>query len=214
MLCSGGLDSSILAAEYASRGATVYPLYVACGLRWEDVERRILAEFCASCRLEHLHPPVVLEVPVRDVYGRHWSTDPLLPVPGADTEPDAVHLPGRNLLLLSKAALWCALANVPTLVVAPLAGNPFSDASDPFFIRFEQAARIALSHSLFVLCPVRSVSKSRLIREGTRWPLHLTMSCISPQDELHCGVCNKCQERRDAFLEAGVPDPTRYAMTR
>lgn len=211
VLCSGGLDSCILAAEYAARGCTVFPLYVRCGLRWEDREQRALEEFCAACELEGLQSPITLRFPVEDLYGRHWSTALDLPVPGAGTEPGAVLLPGRNLLLLAKSAVWCSLHNVPGLVVAPLAGNPFPDATDLFFRQFEQTARTGLSRSMFVLCPVRGLAKADLIRVGARWPLHLTMSCINPQDEMHCGVCNKCEERREAFREAGVPDPTQYA---
>lgn len=212
VLCSGGLDSSVVAAEYAALGCEVYPVYVACGLRWETQERRALEEFCAAANITSLHHPVVLDLPVADLYGRHWSTATDEPVPGAQTEAAAVLLPGRNLILLAKAAVWCALHSVPTLVVAPLAGNPFPDATDQFFRLFEQAARTAMGRSLFILCPVRDLEKSEIVRAGARWPLHLTMSCINPQDELHCGVCNKCEERRAAFRAAGVPDPTRYAQ--
>ena len=41
-------------------------------------------------------------------------------------------------------------------------------------------------------------------------PLELTLSCMQPADGRHCGRCSKCRERRDAFLEAGVRDPTPY----
>ena len=41
-------------------------------------------------------------------------------------------------------------------------------------------------------------------------PLELTLSCMQPKDGLHCGQCSKCRERRDAFAEAGVADPTTY----
>jgi 7-cyano-7-deazaguanine synthase len=44
--------------------------------------------------------------------------------------------------------------------------------------------------------------------------LGLTLSCMNPQDggDTHCGRCSKCRERRDAFNEAGVVDPTLYAV--
>jgi 7-cyano-7-deazaguanine synthase len=43
-------------------------------------------------------------------------------------------------------------------------------------------------------------------------PLELTLSCMNPKDDRHCGQCSKCRERRDAFNEAGVADPTTYAV--
>jgi 7-cyano-7-deazaguanine synthase len=43
-------------------------------------------------------------------------------------------------------------------------------------------------------------------------PLELTLSCMNPRGGLHCGMCSKCRERRDAFNEAGIDDPTRYAV--
>jgi len=43
-------------------------------------------------------------------------------------------------------------------------------------------------------------------------PLELTLSCMQPIDGIHCGRCSKCRERREAFSEAGVVDPTRYAV--
>jgi len=42
-------------------------------------------------------------------------------------------------------------------------------------------------------------------------PLEYSLSCMNPRDGLHCGLCSKCRERRDAFDEAGVADPTIYA---
>jgi 7-cyano-7-deazaguanine synthase len=45
-----------------------------------------------------------------------------------------------------------------------------------------------------------------------RVPLELTLSCMNPAPgPIHCGLCSKCRERRDAFLAAAVPDPTTYA---
>jgi 7-cyano-7-deazaguanine synthase len=55
--------------------------------------------------------------------------------------------------------------------------------------------------------------KADVVRLGIELgvPLELTLSCMNPRDGMHCGQCSKCRERRDAFNEVGVADPTKYA---
>jgi 7-cyano-7-deazaguanine synthase len=146
---------------------------------------------------------------VRDLYGDHWSLTGR-GVPGADTPDDAVFLPGRNALLLSKALLWCHLRGVPELWLAPLAGNPFPDATPAFFAAFAAAVNGAVGGGVRVRLPYRGLRKADVLRRGRGLPLGLTFSCIRPTGGRHCGACNKCAERRRAFAEAGLPDPTEY----
>jgi 7-cyano-7-deazaguanine synthase len=40
-------------------------------------------------------------------------------------------------------------------------------------------------------------------------PYEETWSCYEG-GEVHCGLCGTCNERKEAFENAGVPDPTRY----
>jgi 7-cyano-7-deazaguanine synthase len=56
--------------------------------------------------------------------------------------------------------------------------------------------------------------KADVIRRGAALgvPFELTLSCMQPVDGRHCGRCSKCRERRDGFIEAGVHDPTPYAV--
>jgi 7-cyano-7-deazaguanine synthase len=65
-----------------------------------------------------------------------------------------------------------------------------------------------------VAAPFASMEKSEVIRLGIelKVPLELTLSCMNPHEGRHCGQCSKCRERRDAFAEAGVDDPTTYAV--
>ena len=65
----------------------------------------------------------VLDLPLADLYDNHWSIHGKN-VPGPDTPDDAVFLPGRNALLVIKAALWCQNHEIETLALAPLASNP------------------------------------------------------------------------------------------
>jgi 7-cyano-7-deazaguanine synthase in queuosine biosynthesis len=74
-------------------------------------------------------------------------------------------------------------------------------------------------HRIELLAPYRGRDKWELIAAHRDLPLHLTVTCEDPMGmpegelgPLQCGACIKCKERHDAFLQAGVPDPTRYAV--
>ena len=48
VLCSGGLDSTVLLAEELVRAGAALPIHVRAGLAWEDAEARALARLLAS----------------------------------------------------------------------------------------------------------------------------------------------------------------------
>lgn len=212
MLCSGGLDSVVLAADLA-RHARVHPIYVASGLAWETEERamleRALAAFPADAALAPLH---VLDASVRDVYApTHWSLTGT--PPAYDTPDEDVYLVGRNVVLLGKAAVFCALQKVSRIAMGPLAGNPFPDATPEFYAAMAHALSLGLAHPIVIETPYRTWHKEDVIRRGQEIgaPMSLTLSCMNPVDGQHCGACSKCRERHDAFLAAIGGDPTRYA---
>jgi 7-cyano-7-deazaguanine synthase len=209
VLVSGGLDSAILLAESLRTHAAVHPLYVRQGLSWETVELRHLRRFLRAVRGPSLRPLQVLPVPVTDLYGGHWSLTGRN-VPGAEMPDEAVYLPGRNVLLLSKAMLWCHLHDVPAVAVASLASNPFPDATPAFFSAFQKVVNLAVDGHVEILRPYARLHKTAVMARGHGLPLELTFTCLRPIGDRHCGVCNKCAERRRAFADAGMADPTRY----
>ncbi len=210
VLVSGGLDSAILLAEAVRAYPAVYPLYVRTGLHWEPVERGYLDRFLAAVRTPALRPLHVLEQPVADVYGEHWSVSGY-GVPGADTPDEAVFLPGRNVLLLAKPLIWCHRNGVPEVATAPLGSNPFPDATPAFFDGFAALVSTALGGRVGVLRPYAGLHKVDVLCRGRGLPLEHTFSCIRPVRGLHCGACNKCAERAAGFRAAGMNDPTVYA---
>ena len=119
-----------------------------------------------------------------------------------------------NKELLSKAAVFMARAKITRVFIGPLAGNPFPDATDRFFETFAQALSIGLASPIEIEAPFASLHKADVIRLGRELhvPLDLTLSCMQPDAGRHCGRCSKCRERRDAFIESGVEDPTTYAV--
>lgn len=210
VLVSGGLDSAILLGEALRAHAAVHPLYVRNGLYWEPAELRHLRRFLDAVHAPALRPLTVLEMPVADLYGDHWGVTGR-GVPGPDSPDEAVFLPGRNVLLLAKALLWCHGHGVPAVALAPLESNPFPDATPAFFTAFQDVVNQAVGGSVRVLWPYLGLGKAEVMRRGRGLPLGLTFSCIRPVGGRHCGACNKCAERRRAFADAGMIDPTEYS---
>jgi 7-cyano-7-deazaguanine synthase len=212
VLISAGLDSAVLVAAEA-RTSEVHPIYVSAGLAWEAEERRALERLLQHAPFAGRVAPVAeLTFTVRDVYpASHWALrgQP----PAFDTPDEDVYLTGRNVVLLTKAAIYCAQRGIPRIALGPLAGNPFPDATFEFFDAMARALSIGLAHQLEVAAPFASMHKADVIRLGAELgvPLELTLSCMNPRDGKHCGQCSKCRERRDAFAEAGVADVTTYA---
>ncbi|MGH7550120.1 MAG: 7-cyano-7-deazaguanine synthase [Gemmatimonadota bacterium] len=214
MLVSGGVDSAVALAEAARGPDPVLPVYVRSGLVWETAEMYWLDRFLPSLPGEALQPLELLEMPVEDLYGRHWSLTGE-DAPDATSLDKAVYLPGRNLLLLAKTGVLAAGRGCRSIVMGPLAANPFPDGRRVFFDRMGEALGLAmgLDGPLAIDTPLAGLSKTEVIRRGADLRLDLTFSCLDPgEGHLHCGRCNKCAERMRGFAEAGVLDPTVYAV--
>lgn len=201
----------MLAASEARR-APVHAIYVSAGLAWEPHELAALDRLLATAPFATVAPLARLTFTVHDLYpATHWALrgEP----PAFDTPDEDVYLTGRNVILLSKAAVYCAQHRIGRIAIGPLAGNPFPDATPEFFLAMARALSLGLAHDLEIAAPFADRSKSDVIRLGIELgvPLELTLSCMNPQEGRHCGRCSKCRERRDAFIEAAVPDPTEYA---
>jgi len=211
VLFSAGLDSAVLAAAEARNGR-VHPIYVSCGLAWEAQELEAVDRLLAAPAFDAVSPIVRLTFPARDLYpATHWALtgNP----PAFDTPDEDVYLAGRNVMLVTKAAIHCARRSVHRIALATLSHNPFPDATPEFFAALGRALSLGLNHEIEVVAPFASLHKNDVIKLGVELgvPLELTLSCMNPQNGKHCGLCSKCRERRDAFHEAGVEDKSEYA---
>ena len=211
VLFSAGLDSAVLAAVEARNGR-VHPIYVSCGLAWEAQELEAVDRLLATPAFDGVSPIARLTFPARDLYpSTHWALTGH--PPAFDTPDEDVYLAGRNVMLLSKAAIHCARNSVHRIALATLANNPFPDATPEFFAALGRALSLGLDHEIEVATPFASLHKNDVVKLGVELgvPLALTLSCMNPQAGKHCGLCSKCRERRDAFHEAEVEDRTEYA---
>jgi 7-cyano-7-deazaguanine synthase len=122
-------------------------------------------------------------------------------------------VPFRNGIMLSIAAGLAESRNAEGLVIAAHSGDHaiYPDCREPFMQAIADAMRLGTYAGIQLLRPFISTDKAGIASLGQRLGVDyaMTWSCYKGGD-IHCGTCGTCVERREAFLLAGVPDPTVY----
>jgi 7-cyano-7-deazaguanine synthase len=214
---SGGLDSVTLAHELVAEGDDVIGLSFHYGQRHaKELES---AARCAD-RLGAAHHVVDLRS-VGALLSGSALTDPGVDVPeGHYTHESmaATVVPNRNAIMLSVAVGVAVAHGAEAVATAVHAGDHaiYPDCRPAFIDAIQHEARIAnegfIAEGFQVLAPFLHLAKDEIVRRGAALgvPFEETWSCYVGE-ELHCGRCGTCVERREAFELAGVDDPTRYA---
>jgi len=164
------LDSSILLADFVKTTARCSRSIFSAGCigKLRNAGRSQISSAFAS---PHLASLVVLQLPLADVYERHWSVTGQ-DVPALNSPDQAVFLPGRNPLLAIKAALWCQLHQIGQLALATLKSDPFPDATPQFFTELQSVLKKALSIDLQLLRPFDQLDKRQVMELGRDAPLN------------------------------------------
>ena len=220
VLLSGGLDSTTALAMARAQGFSCHALTVRYGQLHQceiDAARRVAAALGA---VEHR----VLELDLAPL-ARSALTSRDLTVPkdrpleeiGAPGDVPATYVPARNTVLLSLALAWAETLGARDLFVGVnvLDASGYPDCRPEFVRAFEALAQVATrSGGFHVHAPLIQMTKSEIIHAGQALGVDygITHSCYDPSpDGGACGRCDACHLRRKGFVEAGVPDPTRYA---
>jgi len=221
ILLSGGVDSATAAALTARDGYALYALSFAYGQRHAaelDSARRV-ARALGAARHE------ILTIDLRAFGGSALTAE--LPVP-KDRDEEAMgadipvtYVPARNTIFLAFALAWAEVLEASAIVIGvnvyDYSGYP--DCRPEYIEAFERMATLATKagvegrQRVTIRTPLIRMTKAEIIRAGTAAGVDysLTLSCYDPSDEAAaCGRCDACVLRRKGFVEAGVPDPTRY----
>ncbi len=125
-------------------------------------------------------------------------------------------VPFRNGIMLAIAAGFAESRGVKALVIAAHAGDHaiYPDCREGFMQSMARAIRLGTYEAVELLRPFITLSKADITALGCKLGIDYaeTWSCYEG-GETHCGECGTCVERREAFLLAGIPDPTRYMKT-
>jgi len=214
---SGGMDSVTLAEFLHAEGHQQTIVSVDYGQRHRKELR--MAELCAE-RL--IAPWILLELPqLGALLSGSALTDPSVPVPDGHYAEESMRstvVPNRNAILLSIAMGTAVAKGADALAIAAHAGDHFvyPDCRPEFFdaleVAFLEGNQGFAVEGFGIMRPFIHKTKTDIAALGAQLgvPWDLTWSCYRG-DVYHCGTCGTCVERREAFHDAGVDDPTAYA---
>ena len=216
VLLSGGLDSATVLAMARASGLECYALSVSYGQRHQ-------AELAAAARVAHAlgaREHRIMHVNLGRI-GGSALTDPSIEVPETPGEGIPVtYVPARNTIMLSLALAWAEVLKATEIHIGVNAVDysGYPDCRPEFVAAFQNLATLATKVGvegapLRVHAPLINLSKAQIVREGARLGVDysLTVSCYQADGEGRaCGRCDSCRLRREGFVSAGIPDPTRY----
>ena len=218
-LVSGGLDSLVVAAMARAAGWRLFALTIDYNQRHKiEIESaaRIAKELGAE---RHIVLPLNLSA-----FGGSALTDQQIEVPkqGVEDGIPVTYVPARNTIFLSLCLGWAEAVGARDIAIGvnALDYSGYPDCRAEFIDAFVTTANLATKAGVegdpFQLhTPLVHMTKADIVRAGTELgiDLGLSWSCYDPTPEgLHCGVCDSCRLRQKGFVEAGVADPTGYAV--
>jgi 7-cyano-7-deazaguanine synthase len=213
VLCSGGMDS-VTALHWARRSEEVVAaLSFDYGAKHNQRELPFAAEQAQRLGVPH-------QVIALDFINRFFASALLKSggeIPEGHYEAATMRqtvVPFRNAIMLSVATGLAESLGAQGLVIAAHSGDHaiYPDCREDFMRAMGEAMRLGTYAGVVLLRPFIALSKAQIAAEGSRLGVDFahTWSCYQG-GEIHCGRCGTCVERREAFLVAGLPDPTVYA---
>jgi len=220
VLLSGGLDSATVLAISREEGFENHCLSFSYGQR-HSVELVSAAKVAASLgAVEHR----VVDIDLRAFGGSALTADIDVPKNNDGTFDGSnipvTYVPARNIIFLSFALGMAEVIGAGDVFIGANAVDysGYPDCRPEFIDAFAKMAAVGTKagvegRAVRFNAPIISLSKADIIRRGVRLGVDysLTHSCYDPDSEgLSCGGCDSCLLRKKGFLDAGVPDPTRY----
>lgn len=203
VLFSGGVESSVMLAKYLSEGWEVYPVYIEGGFTYEAEEKKWAQNVLNHYKLKYSTLNEIQFIRINWDYGRSDE------IP---KERKDIVIPLRNMILYSQAAIYMYNKDINFLASGILGdATIFPDTSIDYLNQLTKLIETGLGKPFELLMPFFNKEKGFAIRQYKDIvPFKLTKSCTTMIEDKHCGICTKCEERINGFLDAGVEDPTEY----
>ncbi len=216
VIASGGIDSSTLLYKTVDEGYQVYALTFIYGQRHL---KEIKSAELISEKLGIIHKVVNISS-LNELLQGSALTDSSVDVPEVpetaehyDTLKSTI-VPNRNAIFLSIAIGYATSLEANHVFFGAHFSDRgvYPDCRKEFVDAFQESERLATDNpDLIIDAPFVDVDKSEIVKLGAKLgvPFKETWTCYKG-GEKHCGVCSSCRERKRAFVDSGVEDPTGY----
>jgi len=216
ILLSGGLDSVTVLALAREQGFTCYALSFEYGQKHSvelDAAKKIAQKYGV---IEHK----IVNLGLGEIGGSALTDDHINIPQNPQKGIPVTYVPARNTIFLAFALGWAEVLQLNDIFIGVNAVDysGYPDCRPEFITAFQQLARVATKagvegQEINIHTPLIAFSKAEIIQKGTRLGIDYsqTVSCYSAdKNGLACGKCDSCRLRSAGFVEATIPDPTRY----
>jgi 7-cyano-7-deazaguanine synthase len=208
VVLSGGPDSATVAYWAQKQGYQIYPItfkYGQIAVKETESAQKIAQSLGIYTKIIDLSA-------LKDIFSGVTSLcNTNIPLTSEFSQP--IIVPFRNAIFLSAAVAYAVTVGAGKIFYgAQGSDEPFyPDCRREFYQAFEKAARLGTCEDISIEAPFSNMKKSEVIKAVAELgvPLELTWSCYLDGAK-HCGRCESCVNRKKAFQEAGIADPTKY----
>lgn len=210
IVLSGGMDSVTLLHDCRDRIALAVTFDYGSNHNAREIE--CARRQCELLGVEHLVIPL-------SFMGQYFKSSLLS---GADAIPEGHYadenmkstvVPFRNGIMLAVACGLAESRGLRHVLIANHSGDHaiYPDCRGGFIDAMSRAMSEGTYEGVDIIAPYTNMTKSEIARRGAELGVDysMTYSCYKG-GEKHCGRCGTCVERREAFADAQVPDPTVY----
>ena len=216
VIVSGGIDSTTLLYKTLKKGYKVSALTFNYGQKHvKEIESA--KYFCEALDTPH---KVVDLTSIKDLLSGSALTDPGVQIPNVPETAEhydtlkATIVPNRNAIFLSIAVGFAVSTGSDHIYFGAHHSDRgvYPDCRKEFVEALQVTERLATDNpALEIDAPFVEVEKSEIVKLGAELgvPFEKTWTCYHGGG-IHCGACSSCRERKRAFRESGVKDPTEY----
>ncbi|MCH5226518.1 MAG: 7-cyano-7-deazaguanine synthase QueC [Muribaculaceae bacterium] len=210
IILSGGVDSTTLL--YYQKHRIALAVSFNYGSNHNGRELECARWQCSELGIEHLVIPL-------DFIGQYFQSSLLAgaeEIPKGDYDNENMKstvVPFRNGIML---AIACGIAESRGLKHVMMANHGgdhaiYPDCRPEFTKAISEAMQAGTYERVTLIDPFTMYSKAEIVKLGKELGIDYshTYSCYCGE-ELHCGECGTCRERKEAFNLAGMEDPVPY----